>query len=196
MRIAGLKDHQASVKLMEEELGLGWLEGELARGTEIHPIATQWNATSVALNEYARSGTFEISEQILSLASFADDLRLARSLPNYETAISPRLKGNEFAKVQYEIYSSALCVRAGFQTQFIPPSTNRTSDVLLDWERTHIHVECTQRDPYIPLAPDYQGPTKTLLSRNHFRRLGCKPRSGQRHPTLSGLGCRGTKAMF
>ena len=73
------------------------------------------------------------------------------------------MKGNEFAKIQYEIYTSALCVRAGFQTQFITPSTNRTSDVLLDWEGTHIHVECTQRDPYIPLAPDYQGPTKTLL---------------------------------
>lgn len=164
MRIAGLTDHQAGVKLIEEEFELEWLQEQAAQDKDVHPIAKQWKETRAALNEYTQTGTFNISGQILSLTSFAEDLRLARSLANYKSVIFPRLKGSEFTKVQYEIYVSALCVRAKFPTQFIAPSQNgRTADLLLDWDGTHIHVECTRRDPYIPLAPDYQGPTTTLL---------------------------------
>lgn len=166
LRTASLTNHQNAVEIIEEEFGVKWLTKKANLHKTSHPVPLQWKETRTALSEYPTKGVFKISEKIISLTSFAEDLRLARDLENYKTAISPRLKGSEFLKVRYEIYASALCVREGFETKFIIPSQSyRTADLFLSWENINLHVECTQRDPYIPVKPKLEGPTETLLSR-------------------------------
>jgi hypothetical protein len=165
LRVASLTDHQNAVKTIEEEFGVKWLTKKANLHKTSHPVPPQWKETYAALAEYPSKGVFEISEKKISLTSLAEDLRLARDLENYKTAIQPRLKGNEFLKVRYEIYASCLCVREGFETKFINPSQrSKTADLLLSWENLNLHAECTQKDPYIPVDPKLEGPTKNLLS--------------------------------
>ncbi|MGP0594577.1 hypothetical protein ACTRXD_18820 [Nitrospira sp. T9] len=165
LRLASLTNHQNAVKTIEEEFGVKWLTKKANLHKTSHPVPSQWKETRIALSEYPTKGVFEISEKKISLTSLAEDLRLARNLENYKTAIHTRLKANEFLKVWYEIYASGLCVREGFETKFIIPSQgSKTADLLLSRGSLNLHAECTQRDPYIPLKPKPEGPTKNLLS--------------------------------
>ena len=88
------------------------------------------------------------------MSSFAVDLSLARSLPNYESAIKKRLRdASEIAKVQYEIYVSSLFVRCGHKPEFILQQKTRSPDLRLILNDFEILIECTRRDAFQPTDP-------------------------------------------
>jgi hypothetical protein len=168
MRIADLSDHRHAIALIEAEFGVHWLHDDTSDG---HPVKERWRQASAALDAYDTTGKFEVTEDILVLTRFAEELEIAKGCLNYDRAIKPRLRADEFAKVEYEVYVSALCVNAGYSTEFIPTAETRTADLRLRRENSELHVECTRKDPYIPIQRDGDGPTVALLDSLRNRRL-------------------------
>ena len=153
-----------AIRVVEEEFEIKWLTKKANQGKLTHPIPMQWKKIKTELASYKSKGVFNISEEIVWLTRFTEDLSIARGLDNYDTAISPRLKESDFLKVQYEIYVAAYSVRNGFEVQFVPTSqSNRTADLLLTLGNLKLHAECTQRDPYVPFC-DLESRASKLLS--------------------------------
>ena len=68
---------------------------------------------------------------------------------------------------------AALWVRIGLSPSFVATSDEKTPGMVLHWKDTTVHVECTQRDPYVPLPRDRhaEGPTTRLLNSLRSRQL-------------------------
>ena len=151
-RSMSIETIENAMKVTEEEFGVQWLSRQVERGKVNHPIPKQWNTTKNEFASFSSTGTFNINEDTVWLNRFTEDLRIARTLGGYQTAIAPRLKGDDFLKVQYEIYVAAYSVRRGFETHFVPASQyDKTADLHLKFGEHELHAECTQRDPYVPL---------------------------------------------
>ena len=154
---ATLEDYLTATTIIEEEFGLQWLDRRAntpKRPDQAgwHPIPSEWKEAKDILSMAEQTGIIQPTKAFISLMSFANDLRRARSLPNYKKAIQPRLKNwREFLKVQYEVYTASLCVRSGHDPVFIPPSTasgERTPDLKLQADGDEVYVECVRRDSY------------------------------------------------
>jgi hypothetical protein len=161
---ATIEDYLTGVKVVEEEFGLKWLQrkakatnGSGLRGQ--HPIPKDWKDAKEALEVFVNTRSLRVNRGLIALSSFAHDLRLGRSLPNYEIVIRPKLKKwKEFSKTQYEVYIGALCVQSGYYPQFIPPSTiagERTADLKFLAQGLEVYVECVRKNAYLPRAIDF-----------------------------------------
>src|SRR3972149_5421950 len=158
MHRATPENYLTAIKIIEEEFGLKWLQKKVKTASRRgywggHPIPKYWKEAKDALKEFASTGELRISRNLVALLKLAYELRQVRLLPNYQIAIRPKLKGNEFFKTQYEVYVGALSVRTGYHTEFISSSTaqgERTADLKLLAEGHKVYVECVQKDPYQP----------------------------------------------
>jgi hypothetical protein len=154
---ATLQDYLTATVIIEEEFGLLWLDKKANTPKQPgqagwHPIPYEWKEAKDILSMYDQTGVIRPTQALISLVSFAHDLRRARSLPNYQNGIQRRLKSwQEFPKVQYEIYVASLCVRSGYDPTFILPSTiskERTPDLKLLTDGGALYIECVRKDPY------------------------------------------------
>jgi len=171
---ATLEDYLTGVAVIEEEFGLGWLQKKARIATQPshrgwHPVPKDWKDVKAALEGFESTGILQPSQALIGLTSFGYDIRLARPVPNYDIAIRPRLKkSREFPKVQYEVYVAALCVRSGYNAEFIPPSTTageKSPDLKVLTEGCEVYVECVRKEAYRPQSSIQDGVWKSLWQR-------------------------------
>lgn len=151
-----IEEYQTFIKIIEEEFGLYWLKKKVKQANDRgiwgkHPIPKYWKEAIDTLEEFNNTGVLNINQGLIALSTFAYHLCKSRLLPNYDIAIRPRLKKPEFSKVQYEVYVGGLCVRAGYQVEFIAlPTTSgkRIADLKLLTKEGEIYLEATRKDDY------------------------------------------------
>ena len=150
-----IEEYRTYIEIIENEFGTKWLTKKIRQADKSgrwsrHPIPKYWKTAKDTLNDFENSGVLQVNRDLIALSAFGYHLDKVRPLPNYETTIRPRLK-KEFTKVEFEIYVGALCVRSGYQTEFIPLSTKqkgRSADIKLLTDEKEFFIEATRKDDY------------------------------------------------
>jgi len=154
---ATFEDYCVGLQVVEEEFGLDWLRrrsmnSKAPDSPGWHPIPTDWKLVIDAFEKAEKTGTLGASRALIRITDLGHQLRLTRVLPQYDVAIRPRLTiANDFSKLEYEIYVASLCVKTGYDTDFIPQSIvpgERTSDLKIRFNDREIFAECVRKESY------------------------------------------------
>lgn len=141
-----------TIELIEREFGHKWLSRKASQSHSKHPVPLAWKEAVDLRNRMAKGHKAStISDRIALLLDIARDFDVICSLPNYDTAIRPRLKDPDFGHVRYEAQVAAFAVRRSYRVGFVVPSTNpgvSTPDLRISHGNQTFFAECKRKDAY------------------------------------------------
>lgn len=152
--------HRQLLDVIEQEFGVNWLRRKAGLRVSKHWVPAAWREATAAVQQIELTKKLDLTLSMIRLFDLAADLKDARELKGYSTAINPaKLKGGEFEKAAYAAHIAALSVRSEYEVEFIPTSDTpsvKTADLRLHKQKQQFEIECKRKEP--ATAPNWPDP--------------------------------------